>query len=268
MPRPTGRYEMLYFTGRHRPDQMATQRHLPSAPIKEAIIDFRVKARRDFQPRDFERLKVDLSTRFPQVAEQSTGTITFQLTPTGVQPPLVEQGGFKGLVFHSQDKKLLAQFRIDGLTLNRLKPYTSWDELRPIAIELWGLYCSIARPEGVTRLALRFINEILLPSEKDPLSRYITMAPLVPAELPREVSAFFTRTTLHDRERDLAAHVSQAFGSNPASRLVYVLDIDAFREGAWTPSDPDIEATLEALRALKNLIFFNGLTETMLRQFE
>jgi uncharacterized protein (TIGR04255 family) len=247
---------------------MPAPRHLRAAPILEAIIDFRVKARRDFEPREFEQLKGHLSARFPYVSEHIGGTITFQLTPTGVQPPMMEKGGFKGLVFRSQDEKLLAQFRIDGFTLNRRKPYTSWDELRPVALDLWRLYCSVARPEGVTRLALRFINQIVLPPEEADFGRYITMPPVIPPELPQAVSGFLTRTTIHDREQSLAAHVVQSFGTDSESRMVFVLDIDAYREGAWTPSDPGIEATLEALRALKNLIFFNGLTETTLRQFE
>jgi uncharacterized protein (TIGR04255 family) len=247
---------------------MPASRHLRAAPILEAIIDFRVKARPDFEPREFESLKVELSARFPHVIEQKGGTVTFQLTPAGVQSPMMKEGGFQGLDFRSEDEKLLAQFRTDGFTLNRLKPYTSWDELRPIALDLWRLYCSVARPEGVMRLALRFINQIVLPSEKIAFSRYITMAPVVPPELPQAVSAFLTRTTIHDHEQGVSAHVAQAFGKDSESRMVFVLDIDAYSEGAWTPSDPGIEATLGALRTLKNLVFFNGLTETTLKQFE
>jgi uncharacterized protein (TIGR04255 family) len=249
---------------------MPAPRHLRVAPIVEAIIDFRVKARPGLEHRDFESLKGQLSARFPHVDEQRGGTVTFQLTPAGVQPSTTEQGGFQGLVFRSSDEKLLAQFRIDGFTLNRRKPYTSWEELRPIALDLWRLYCSVARPEGVNRLALRFINQLVLPvdAEETDFDRYLTMAPFLPPELPQIVSAFLTRTTIHDRDRGLAAHVAQAFGSDSERRMVYVLDIDAYREGAWTPSDPGVEATLDALREMKNLIFFSGLTETTLRQFE
>jgi uncharacterized protein (TIGR04255 family) len=247
---------------------MPTPRHLREAPILEAIIDLRVRARQGFQPKEFGRLKGQLSDRFPRVIEQHSGTVTFQFTPTGVQPPVAEDRGFQGFIFGSSDEKIRAQFRIDGFTLNRIKPYTSWDQLFPLALELWKLYCSVANPEAVTRLALRYINHIVLPADMGDFDEYLMMAPAVPAELPQAVSAFFTRTTIHDPDRGLAAHVAQAFGTASEARNTLILDIDAFREGRWAPADPEIEATLGQLRVLKNLIFFNSLTEKTLRKLE
>ena len=193
----------------------------------------------------------------------------FQLAPVGTQPPVVEDLGLQGFVFHSADKKLLAQFRIDGFTLNRLKPYTRWEQLFPLALELWKLYYSIAEPELVTRLALRYINHIEMSPDIADFDRYLRAAPVVPAELPQGVSAFLTRVTIHDPENRLAAHVVQTLQTDPASqKLTLILDIDAFRPGEWIATDPEVESVFMSLRHFKNQIFFNYLTEEALRRFE
>src|SRR5262249_50624374 len=113
----------------HAKDRMPIARHLRDAPITEAIIDFRVKARSAFDPKEFNRLKPELLARFPKMDEARFGSITFQFPPTGATPPVMEAQGLQGVLFRSADEKLVTQFRTDGFTLNRLKPYSSWEEL-------------------------------------------------------------------------------------------------------------------------------------------
>ncbi len=247
---------------------MPAPRHLREAPITEAIIDIRVKARQGFQPKEFERLRPELSGRFPNVQEQRSGSITFKFAPTGVVPGSTDQLILDGFRFSTGDGKLLAQFRSDGFTLNRLKPYPSWEELCPSALELWKIYCSVAAPEGVSRLALRYINQIPLPGDVHEFNRFLLAPPVIPPELPQATSAFLTRITIQDQNSRLAAHITQLLAVDTELRKSIILDIDAFREGSWSPGSPEIEATLNQLRVFKNLIFFSSLTEETLRQFE
>jgi uncharacterized protein (TIGR04255 family) len=247
---------------------MTAPRPLRNPPIVEAIIDFRVKARQGFDSQEFARIKPTLGDRFPKLDQRREGKVTFQFAPTGMKPPIIEDLGLQGFVFKSADQKLLVQFRADGFTLNRLKPYPGWEEIFPTALELWKLYCSVAIPDGVTRLALRYINRINLPPDPGEFGRYMRAAPEVPRELPQEVRAFFTRITIVDSQRDLAAHISQSLGLDSRSQTTLLLDVDAFREGSWAPLDPEIERSFQSLREFKNLIFFNSLTEEALGEFQ
>ncbi len=247
---------------------MPQPRHLQSAPITEAIIDLRVKARPGFSAQEFSSLKPTLADSFPKVEERRGGKVTFNFSPVGAEPPALEDLGPQGYFFKSSDEKLVAQFRIDGFTLNRLKPYTSWEQLRPVAVGLWQQYCSVAFPEAVTRIALRYINHVPLPSDFSDFACYLRAAPPVPPELPQQVSAFFSRITIHDRERFLVAHIAQVLDRDPANRIRLILDIDAFKEVDISPKDLDLEAGLAQLHEFKNMIFFNHLTEEMLRHFE
>lgn len=248
---------------------MPVPRHLKNAPITEAIIDFRVKARSDLRPEDFAAVKDRLSNRLPKVQEMRGLQATIQVQKGQGQPPVVQDLGLQGYFFKSEDEKVIAQFRIDGFTFNRLRPYTSWEDIFPQAMELWRLYIDSAKPAAVMRLAVRYINHIPLPAETDKFENYLRAAPVIPSELPQYVSSFLTRVTIHNPEDAIAAHVTQALQpSSDAQRLTVILDIDAYKEAEFSLEDPAIEPTFNQLRAFKNLVFFNSVTEETLRQFE
>lgn len=248
---------------------MPTPRHLNRAPITEAIIYFRVKARLGFDSQQFAQLQPALSERFPRMQQRRGGKITFQFALAGAEPPKMEDLGLQGVSFTSPDGKLTAQFRTDGFSLHRLKPYTSWNELLPMGLELWRMYYSTAQPEAVTRLSLRYINRIPLPPDLNDLNRYLRAVPIVPPELPQHLSAFLVRTTIHDPSTKIAANVAQTLQTNAATKQVsLILDIDAFRGGSWLPNDPLLPQTLSQLHDFKNLVFFSLVTDETLRQFE
>jgi uncharacterized protein (TIGR04255 family) len=248
---------------------MPDPRHLRNAPITEAIIDFRVKARTGFRSEEFSSLRTPLAERFPKVDEHRGLQATFEMIKGQGQPPVVRDIGLQGYFFKTPDGKTIAQFRVDGFTFNRLHPYTSWQELFPQAMELWRLYSSISKLEVITRLAVRYINRIVLPPGAVVFENYLRASPVIPPELPQHIRGFLTRVTIYDPERDNAAHVAQALETRtPEHQLAVILDIDAYKQREFSTDDPMIEQTFEQLRAFKNLIFFNSLTDNTLREFE
>lgn len=248
---------------------MARPRHLARAPITEAIVDFRVKARPGFDPTVFGTLKESLAGRFPQVAEQRTLQAVLHVGARTGPAPEMKDVGLHGLLFKSADGLDIAQFRVDGFTFNRLKPYTSWTQIFPLAMQLWNSYTSVAGPEMVTRLALRYLNRISLPSTLADFAQVMVAPPPVPEALPQSVSGFLTRVTIHDVDADIAAHVSQALeqgGPDAGSSLI--LDIDAYRMQDIDVHSEQVAPTFEALRDFKNRVFFESVTEQTLKEFE
>lgn len=215
---------------------------------------------------DFDEIPRLVAADFPKATKQRMGQLTITLTPAGPQAPAVDVAPL-GLVLQTTDDRMLAQFRTDGFTLNRLRPYSSWEELRPAALRLWQLYVRTARPARLVRLALRYINELRLPSGDWEFSEYFSAAPGTPEGAPQQVAAFSSKVTAVEPEKHNAVHIGQTLrhvGPDP----VYMLDIDAFRDGDWEPSDPGAADVLDDLRRLKNVVFFNMLTERALRLCE
>jgi len=248
---------------------MPNVRPLKNAPIIEAIIDLRVKTRPGLRAEEFTGLKPELANRFPKVEERHGVEARFEVRPGTSAASVVRDRGFDGYFFKSDDEKTIVQFRVDGFTFNRLRPYTNWEQLFPIALDLWQAYARVANPDEVIRLAVRYINHIPLPHGPAPFEHYLRAAPGVPSELPQYVSSFLTRVTIQDPETKMAAHIAQALDPRAdARRLTVILDIDAYKEVDYSYDDPRVESTLLELRTFKNLIFFSSLTDETLRQFE
>jgi uncharacterized protein (TIGR04255 family) len=243
-------------------------RHLEKAPITEAIFDFRVNPADDFQAETFANLKAGLSDRFPKSEERRNSQMTIGFKPG--EPAVVNSEDLllEGIFYKSQDEKLIAQFRANGFTLNRLAPYTSWDELFPVARLLWMQYCETSNPQAVSRLGLRYINQFALPWAHIDFGDYLRAGPNLPSGLPQTVPAFNLQVLLLDEKSDIAARVSQRLETSLVDKkYTVILDIDAYKIGSWLPDDPSIETLFGQLRDFKNQIFFNYLTEKTIGSF-
>jgi uncharacterized protein (TIGR04255 family) len=245
---------------------MVEPRHLPNAPITEAIIDLRVnKSDGESLEKSLDRLKEHLGDKFPNAQSRrgfETGFV-FQFGRGARQH--MKDTGFDGYLFTSQDGLNLVQFRPDGFTYNRLKPYTSWDEIYPEAINLWKLYVEVAKPELVVRTALRYINHLKLPLPIDDLHIYLSAMPALP-EGQYQIEGFLTRLVLFNPTLDVTAAVGQALEPGPTPEYaIYILDIDAFKEEELEPLGGKVPETLGRLRAMKNYIFFGSITEETVR---
>lgn len=249
---------------------MAEVRHLNNAPITEAIIDFRVKLPSEFKVEAFLELKKTIGDRFPKVQERRFFSGLLRFNKGEPQPPSDEYHGVQGYYFRPEADKKVAQFRIDGFTFSLLKPYTHWEEMFAEARELWEMYCGIAQPEAVTRLAVRYVNHINIPLPIDDLSDYFTAPPKIPDDIQGIISGFLSKVVVYDQEMDVATNIVQALEKSikPDKHITVVLDIDSFKTGDFKISNGEMWDIFANLHNIKNQIFFNSITDETARLFE
>ena len=249
---------------------MAEVRHLNNAPITEAIIDFRVKLPSEFKAEAFLELKNIIGERFPKVEERRLFTSQLRIKKGEPQLPSSKYHGVQGYFFRSKDDKKVAQFRVDGFTFSRLRPYTQWEEMLEEARELWGIYCGIAQLEAITRLVVRYINHINIPLPIDDLSDYLTASPRIPDNTQGVISGFLSKVVVYVQEMDVATNIVQALekSTKPDKYITVVLDIDSYKLGDFTADNGEIWDILANLRNLKNRIFFYSITDQTVRLFE
>jgi uncharacterized protein (TIGR04255 family) len=242
---------------------MAVQRHLPNAPIVEALIDFQVKSREGAKVENLKVTSPSFRTRFPEVKEQRLLESFF-----GLQDGSFGQSHRRnGYMYSSADAVNLVQYRLDGFTFNRLKPYTSWEQVFPQAFALWQEYASLARPEFVKRIAVRYINRLDLPRMVTNLSDYLTVPPTVPPGISGELSGFLTRLNIRQGGDSVALTVALEHNLTPGSMSV-ILDIDAYRVADFEVDSGELPSAFDQLRRLKNSVFFASITETTAGLFE
>jgi len=239
---------------------------LKSPPIHEAVLDIRVRARAGASPALLDSLKDLFRPRFPMVEPLNAWQATFEIRPHAVPSTrAVEQ--LVGLLFRTEDAKFVLQTRVDGLTLSRLSPYTSFDEILPVFMECWSVYSRLIEPTAATRLALRYINRFDVPPAGI-LESYLRIVPRPPIGDSR-FTAFFHRDAYRLNDRNLSANVSTALEPSLDGRsTTLMIDIDAYREGPLPLSGDSLPSLFAELRELKNRIFFSLLADQALERFQ
>jgi uncharacterized protein (TIGR04255 family) len=238
---------------------MTAPRELRTAPITEALVDLRAVPTR---PLDRAAFGDAVRAKYPRmrVAHTIKAGITFD---GAAKPPVATataaDEGLHGFQYFSGDGLAIAQFRVDGFTFNRLRPYIGGDDLLAEALRLWNIYVAVASPAGVSRVALRFINH--LPFPPDRVADFLESPP-VPAEgAGRVVQGFLNRIQSHDPEEGLTA--IRTIASAPASVTGggVIVDIDASRQADSQVEEAELRPVLERLRVLKNRVFFGSITD-------
>ena len=237
---------------------MARQRHLSKAPIQEAVLDIRIPLQESVSPNAL-RTGLHSLGGFGEIQELKQESLTIQLSAEGEPKPHVA-GQVAGVRGFTDDRLWIVQYRQDGMTLSRLTPYSSWEEICRQAHPLAEGFLRVAGPPYVERLALRYINHFRLP-DRDP-SDYFVALPSFPESLPLLAESFVSRITARHQEHDLSAHVTHALLDDLApGEAGFILDIDAFVATRFPPHADQFWGTFDRLRTLKNSIFFELITE-------
>jgi uncharacterized protein (TIGR04255 family) len=239
--------------------------HLSKAPITEALIDIQVVLPADKQIADLDSVASRVSVDYPKKRmDISVSDVRVQLGQAPTAEIKQERLGF-GLA--SDDGRNIFQARLNGFTFSRLKPYETWEALKNEATRLWKVYRETCTPDQVTRIAVRYINHLLLPVPTQNFGDFLTAGPRLPPRLSQELVAFLTRNVILDKSSGALAIITQSFDPDQkplAESMSVLLDIDAFYQVSLDPGlDTEIEEHLERLHLVKNRIFFESITEKM-----
>lgn len=240
---------------------------LKKAPITEALIDIRVKLQPEIDVKDIDSIHEPIKKEYPEKQDQRMSQIQFELKAGEdlVKPVSTKIIGYR---YISSDKKQIFQARLDGFTFSRLHPYTNWEELRNEAHRLWLLYKEITRPDLITRVALRYINNLNISLPMRDFSDYLTAPPVVPEGLPQGVSSFLTRIVIHEPSIGANAIITQALEPVVGEVAPVILDIDVFKLRPEGMEEKEAWDAIEKLRHFKNQIFFKSITHKLKEMYE
>jgi uncharacterized protein (TIGR04255 family) len=237
--------------------------NLSKAPIVEGLIDIRVAELPREKLASLKACCDELAAEFPAREDLRQIVGQFSISPESGASLKQADTPF-GFFLRSADKKWAAQFRLDGFTVSRLEPYTSWHELKNRTEELWSKYYSAAQPNRIVRLATRFINRIPLPAQQ-PFDTVFKTTFSVSASLPQAVAGFLLRIVLPFSSEGATAIITQALEENKQG---CVFDIDVFSDISHAISDEVAWQKLEQLRGVKNRLFFESLTSAVVESFK
>jgi len=237
---------------------MAREQELRRPPITEALVDFRTSPTR---PLDETAFGDAIREMYPK--KRSQHEIKAQLRVEKDKPvSSAFDRELLGYHYLSRDERSIAQFRRNGFTYNRLSPYPGGDAVLDDALKLWAVYVEIAAPNCVSRLALRYINHLTLPTGEQ-AGKYLFMPPTPPEGTGHLIEAFLNRVRSHDPETGLKVTTSVASApAKPGTKgSGLIVDIDAYRLADIGVAGDELRPVLESLRSLKNRAFFGSITD-------
>lgn len=130
--------------------------------------------------------------------------------------------------FLREDEKAFLQIGPNLLAVNHLAPYPTWEQFVPLVRAGFYAYVEIAKPKGLSRLGLRYINRIEPGGERIALEEYFAFRPFVGESLPQDFGNFRVGVeSAYEDGRDwLRLQLATAAGQS--GRLAFILDLDYF----------------------------------------
>ncbi len=194
-------------------------------PIVEALCEFQFIPG---QPWDltipgliYEKIK----EKFPNKKQQQMMHMQFKPTDKGLEHKL--ESVPPRMQFLNKDKTILVQVGTDLLSINLLKPYTTWNEFRPLILKNLRVYRNIAKPKGIKRLGLKYINKINIPKKTIELTEYFKFYPYIPEELPQIKINFNIRVEIpYEKNRDILLLTLASTTPSKEGELSIILDLD------------------------------------------
>lgn len=243
---------------------------LDNAPIIEAVVDIDCDMPTEFNVAAIEAQARDrFSGNYPNL--KKAFALQHQVLARLNEPPQVSATqALHALQFFSQDSLQLVQVRSNGYSFNRLRPYSTLDDYLPEIERTWRLFVELTAPVRVRRIALRYINRILLPMETGAieLDQYLTSGPRLPDDDRLTYLGFLNQYSAV--EPDTQNAITSTLSSQPIEKgqLPLIFDIDARRDfGAQPDNWDELRDVILSLRRLKNRVFKRTLSNECLNLF-
>ena len=249
--------------------------HLSHAPIIEAAIDIRVSGNELLEENT---LKSQIEPKLVNYQFlDSQREIQFHLQhvvdpkKSTSNPPVIQDLGWKGLRFRSEDGKQIVQFNKNGFVFSRLDPYQSWEALYSEASRLWKEYVVLVKPFMINRIGVRYINRFQLPLGEVRFEDYLNPSPEPPRYLDLPFMNFLHQDTLIVPDHPYAINIVRTVQppTDPnAMAIILVLDIDAYTLSEFEFDNELLKRKLFEIRWLKNKAFFGSITDKAMKLFE
>jgi len=208
-------------------------RRYRNPPIEEALCEFHFDSDETWDLTIPGKLHTELDDYSGKPRQQNVVQVGLALQDG--QPSELRHGERLGRVLLiTNDGSRMVGIGPDVVSVHMLRPYQGnagsaqdgWSEFRHRIQQALDAYWTVASPNGVKRISIRYVNRIGIPQEAANIGDYLKCALPVVAELPPRVSEFVSRTELsyEDGVRLILAQVKFS-SSTDATQIVLDLDV-------------------------------------------
>jgi uncharacterized protein (TIGR04255 family) len=234
------------------------RRHYDKAPVVEALIDIQIDNASLGTLQDVEQLAETLKEDFPARLPLHHLQMGFQVKPGGDPEFIKDQ---QALGFRLDRPGRVLQFRTTGFSYSHLPPYSDWSSFSAEAEKFWIMYTDAIKPIRASRIAVRMINRLPLPSSDIRLDSCLNFYPTLPDSLPSDAQSLFMQLQIPMKQVDAdAIAIVGLYSSPPSPSPSIMLDIDFIIQRP-IPIGDEVFRTLGILGDAKDSIFEACITD-------
>lgn len=171
--------------------------------------------------------------------------------------------------FVRDDEKAFIQVDRNLLVVNHLKPYPTWQQFLPLIQLGFTAYREVAKPKGIQRIGLRYINRIEIPGQNIELEDYLQFRPFIGPDLPQDFDSFVVGIQIpYENSRDsLRLQLASSITETPNVAAV-LLDLDYFLVQPGQVSMGEVFMWLEPAHHRVEEVFEACITNRLREMFE
>jgi uncharacterized protein (TIGR04255 family) len=155
------------------------------------------------------------------------------------------------LRYRHATRPLLIQLSENRISVNILAAYPGWEKFRADIGEAWEKLSSVAHPEAIIRVGLRYINRIERTVADETFGAWLVPTEYVPAGILASTSGFSTVEAKHGPAEVVRVIVAEAQPA-PNSAGAFMLDID---RGMEQESSPDLPVLMDVVDRLHEYVW-------------
>ncbi len=201
-------------------------------PLLEAVCEFRFVVEGDMSTDNVSAFYTAIQASFPKQKKGKMNKLEFHIdaekTPEENKKN-ISQDYYEFEQYFSEDEKCSVQLDGGRVSIHRIKPYTSWTDFLPLIQLVHNAYTTHFQPTEVSRIGIRYINEIILPSSSFIFSQYFALQASVPSLDANSRQSIFLGALYEQNEgRDaIKVQFADKQQNNPDIKA-FILDLDYF----------------------------------------
>jgi len=234
-------------------------------PIVEALCEFRFEPDEPWDMAIPGLVYGKIRDGFPIRRQAKAFEVSVAAGPEGIGQQVLTTNRMQ---FLREDEKALIQVGPNLLAVNHLKPYPTWQEFLPLIRHGFEAYLIAARPKGIRRIGLRYINRIEFPGERVELADYLEFRPFVGERLPKDYGPFIVgiQISFEDSRDALRLQLTSATVETPGT-IAVMLDLDYFLAQPGGVSQDDVFKWIEVAHGHVEEVFEACITDRLRQMF-
>jgi len=239
---------------------------LTKAPIIQAILEIKVDLPKSFKVKKFENLQKAIKKDYPTVKNQIQGKFT--ISASDATSVVDSESSQIGHSYYTKSESRSIMAPTDQFNYFQSEQYGSWKEFKEVALNLWNEYSRVTKPDKIRRVSLRYINRIDIKLPIMDIADHFLTHLEISKKLPQEVEDFNLRYSIPFKEEKVSTHVTQSLAPSENKVVPFLFDIDVLYHDEMEFDNKVIWEKFDELRDIKNMLFFNNLTDSTINQLK